>query len=76
MQRRTKAKSIRHSHVPVGSLSYPWLIHSFVDNETEFLFVPIQSGKKDSRCNWGYFRDNPAKQSRCADCECSNRRSV
>jgi hypothetical protein len=69
-------KSITHSHVPVDSLTYPWLIHRFVDIETEFQFVPIQSGEKDSRCNWGDFRGNPAKQSQCADCEYSNRRSV
>jgi hypothetical protein len=39
-------KWVTRSHVHVDRVACPWLIKRFVDNQAEFLFVPISQVKK------------------------------
>lgn len=64
-------KWITRSHVHVDRVACPWLITRFIDNEAEFLFVPVSQIEQAARENDAIPFDAPAVELGHHDGRCS-----
>jgi len=64
-------KWITRSHVHVDRIACPWLIKRFVDNEAEFLFVPVSQIEEAAKSNNAISFDAPGVELGHKDNLCS-----